>query len=67
MTETTFGKRLRELRCKSKLTQSALAEIGGFKPSAISHWELGRRTPSLANLTRLAKAMDVSVGDLVRE
>jgi transcriptional regulator with XRE-family HTH domain len=32
-----------------------------LKPSAVSHFETGRRSPSLGNLIRLADALDVSL------
>ena len=36
-----------------------------FQPSAISHFETGKRTPSLQNLQRLAEALGVDVDYLI--
>ncbi len=42
------------------MSQSELAERAGFQPSAVSHFETGRRAPSFDNLRRLADALGVS-------
>ena len=47
------------------LRQSELAERAGFQPSAVSHFETGRRAPSFDNLTRLADALGVSTDFLL--
>ena len=43
-----------------------LADKTGLKPSAISHFERGRRLPSLKNLVKLADALGVTLDELVR-
>ena len=57
----TFAEILREIRDKRGLTQSQLAAKAGLQPSAVSHFEAGRRAPSFANLRYLADALGVSV------
>jgi transcriptional regulator with XRE-family HTH domain len=53
------------------LKQADLAERTGLKQSAISHFECGRRLPSMKNLVRLADALECSAdlfyGDIVGE
>ena len=60
-----FSKRLRAARESKKLSQNELAEKAGFQPSAISHFETGNRSPSFANLKRLADALDITVDYLL--
>jgi len=64
MTEV-FGERLRKTREDKGLSQSELAEKTGLQPSAISHFESARRSPSFDNLKRLADALSVSVDSLL--
>ena len=56
----SFPKRLRELREWRDLSQGGLAKLADIPASAISHFETGRRTPSLRSLTRLSRALDVT-------
>ncbi|MBI3098417.1 MAG: helix-turn-helix transcriptional regulator [Planctomycetes bacterium] len=58
--QSGFSERLRRAREARGLSQTELAERTGLQPSAISHFESGRRAPSFDNLKRLANALDVS-------
>ncbi len=60
-----FGERLRRIREDKRLTQSDLAARTGFQPSAISHFESGRRSPSFDNLKKLADALAVTIDFLL--
>jgi transcriptional regulator with XRE-family HTH domain len=60
-----FGRRLCQIREFQGLIQSDLALKAGFQPSAISHFESGRRSPSLENLKRLADALSVTIDYLL--
>jgi transcriptional regulator with XRE-family HTH domain len=60
-----FAKILRQVRESKKLSQTELAEKAGFQPSAISHFETGRRSPSFDNLSRLADTLSVSIDYLL--
>ncbi len=60
-----FGDRLRKVRESKGLNQAMLAEKSGLQPSAISHFELGRRSPSSDNLKRLADALSVTIDYLL--
>lgn len=60
-----FAERLRAAREHRKLSQSELAEKTGLMPSAISHFETGRRSPSFANLKSLADALKVTTDYLI--
>lgn len=60
-TKTTFSKRLESARSSRGWSQSDLAERSGLQPSAVSHYENGRREPSLANLLQISDALSVSL------
>src|SRR4051812_24916707 len=62
---TVFADRLRTTREKKGLSQTDLAGKAGLQPSAVSHFETGRRAPSFDNLRRLADALDVSIDYLM--
>jgi len=55
----TFGEKLRELRESKELSRQALAAASGVTFATIHGYELGRRSPSLANTLALAKALGV--------
>lgn len=61
-----FPDRLRYAREElRKYSQSELAERADLQPSAVSHFETGRRSPSFDNLRRLADALDVTTDYLL--
>jgi len=60
-----FAERLRAERERRQLTQTEVAKRCGLEPSAISHFETGRRSPSFANLKRLADALSVTIDYLL--
>jgi transcriptional regulator with XRE-family HTH domain len=59
------GQRLQELRRRRQLTQVALAKRVQVHPITIARWEGDARTPSMAALQRLAKALGVPVTALL--
>lgn len=60
-----FGKRLQELRKENNLSQSELSEKIGCSVSAISKYELGKRTPDIAFLDTVADFFNVPVDYLL--
>jgi transcriptional regulator with XRE-family HTH domain len=58
---------LRKERMAKGWSQDDLARIARFHPSAISHFEDGRRVPSLYNFTRLCAALNVNPDWLLPE
>ena len=60
-----FPARLREVRERSGLEQTELSVLSGIPATSISHFEAGRRKPSLVNLRNLADALKVSVDYLL--
>ena len=60
-----FGKRVKESRLAIDLTQAELAKRAGLQESWISHFEVGRRKPSIRNLLKLSDALNVSADYLL--
>jgi transcriptional regulator with XRE-family HTH domain len=63
--ERIFPERLQAARELRKLSQSELANKSGLQPSAISHFETGRRAPSFDNLKVLSSALGVTTDYLI--
>jgi transcriptional regulator with XRE-family HTH domain len=62
----SFGKKLQKLRTDRNLSQEKLAEIAGFDRTYISLLERGVRNPSLVNIVRLAKALNIAPDKLLK-
>ena len=62
-----FGKQLQQLRTRRGLTQEQLAVTAGLSRAFLARLELGQHDPSLSTLVRLAKALRVSVTELLGE
>ena len=60
-----FSERLSTARDQRGLSQQDLAEASHLQATAISHYETGSRSPSIANLHALADALEVSVDYLL--
>lgn len=61
-----FGKKLREVRLKKNKSQGDVAKILGVHRSYISGLERGKRNPSLLTVHKVAKALGVSVNELLK-
>lgn len=59
-TDSVLANQLTAARARQGLSQVALAAKAGLPPSAISHFESGRRSPSVETLCKLAEALAVS-------
>ncbi len=56
---------LRRLRQAKGLSQEAFADEAGLHRTYISDLERGARNPTIAVVDRIAKALGVSIGELV--
>ena len=56
-----FGKRLKELRKESKMTQTELAKVLGITKGTISTWETGSRTPPFEQMIAICDLYSVSL------
>lgn len=57
--------RLKEYRKLMKLSQAELAKKLGKAQTVVSSWEIGTGVPSANQLPAIAKALNVSVDDLI--
>lgn len=62
-----FGSTLRRLRREKGLSQERLAELTGLSTNFIGEMERGLKAPGLVVIVRLARALDVSVKDLLAD
>ena len=56
-----IGKKIKALRKTKHLTQDELAEKLNMKRATISNWEIGRRTPHLTELQKIAEFLGVDL------
>lgn len=61
-----FGERIRGLREERGLSQEGLAFKAGLDRTYVGGIERGERNLSLLNIGKLAKALDVSLAELLR-
>jgi transcriptional regulator with XRE-family HTH domain len=62
-----FGWNLRIARRRAGLRQHELAERMGNDQSGISAWESGKHLPRISTVVRLAEALEIEPGELLRE
>ncbi len=62
-----FGRAVRKRRRELDLSQEELAERAGLHRNYVSDIERGDRNPSLENIQKLAKALDIKVSALFIE
>jgi transcriptional regulator with XRE-family HTH domain len=60
-----FSDQLRLLRKARAWTQDELGREAELHPTAIAHYEAGRRKPSMKNLLALASAFGISTDELL--
>ena len=60
-----LGKKIKELRIKSKFTQSELADLLGVTKSSVASYENDSRQPSLLVLIKIAQIFNVSTDYLL--
>ena len=60
-----FGIIFKELRLSSNKNQKEMADILNVSPSAVSHWEAGRKIPEVPMLITIAKFFEVSTDYLL--
>jgi XRE family transcriptional regulator, regulator of sulfur utilization len=62
-----FGGTLRRLRQEKALSQERLGELTGLSTNFIGEMERGLKAPGLVVIVRLARALDVSVQELLAD
>jgi transcriptional regulator with XRE-family HTH domain len=63
---SALARRIKRLREDQGLTQAALAKRAGVTLGYIGKLEIGHYDPQLSTLKKLAKALKVTVADLVK-
>lgn len=63
--KTLFGKRISQLRRKTGLSQSELAEKLGITSQAVSKWECGSALPDVELLLELSRLYGVSINEML--
>ena len=59
------GATIKKLREKKGITQAQLADLIGVSSQAVSKWETGKGLPDIALIEPLAKALSVSITELM--
>lgn len=59
-----FGAKIRELRKKQEISQEKLAELVKIDYSYLNEIEAGKRNPSLKVVSKLSRALKVSLPEL---
>jgi quercetin dioxygenase-like cupin family protein len=65
-TDTHVGPELKRLRTRAGMSLRTLASRAGFSASFLSLLEKGHVSPSIASLERIARALDVTIVDLLQ-
>lgn len=61
-----LGKNLKRIRTKKGISQGDMVRILNMPKSFVSSIENGKTNPTLATITKIAKAIGVSVGELMK-
>lgn len=56
-----IGNKIRFYRHSAGITQEELGERLGISKQNINRWELGKSSPTIENLSKIAKALDVNL------
>jgi transcriptional regulator with XRE-family HTH domain len=61
-----LGKNLKRIRTGKGISQGDIVKTSGIDKAMISNIENGKTNPTLATIAKLAKAIGVSVGELMK-
>lgn len=61
-----LGKNLKRIRTQKGISQGDIVRSLGMDRAFVSNIENGKTNPTLATITKLAKALGVSVGELMK-
>jgi transcriptional regulator with XRE-family HTH domain len=61
-----LGRNLKRIRTKKGITQGDIVRAFGMPKSFVSSIENGKTNPTLSTIAKLAKAIGVSVGELIK-
>lgn len=63
----TIGENIKRVRKEKRMTQKDLGEIIGISNTYLSDIEIGRTNPSIKTLKRIAKGLEVSYVELLKD
>lgn len=66
MITTEIGKRIRELRVQTGLSQEKFAQKIGMDRTYFASVELGKRNISIVNIEKIANGLEVSLSELFK-
>ena len=66
MITTEIGKRIRELRVQTGLSQEKFAQKIGMDRTYFASVELGKRNISIVNIEKIANGVEISLSELFR-
>lgn len=61
-----LGENLKRIRTAKNISQGEISRILGVDKSFVSNIENGKTNPTLATIAKIAKAVGVSVGELMK-
>lgn len=61
-----LGKNLKRIRTEKGISQGEIGRILGVDKGFVSNIENGKTNPTLATIAKIAKAIGVSVGELIK-
>lgn len=67
MENNKVGKKIFKLRIAANLTQVRLGDMTGIEPTAISHIECGRRNPNCNTVKKIAKALGITIDEMLND
>lgn len=62
-----LGEKIREIRLERGLSQEKLALLSGLHRTYVGAVERGERNVTLKNIEKLAKTLNVTIGDLFQD
>ena len=63
----TIGENIKRIRKEKHITQRALGDIVGVSNTYLSDMEVGRTNPSIKTLKKIAKGLEVSYVELLKD
>ncbi len=60
-----FGKRIKIERIKQEISQEKLAELSGLHRTTLGSIENGKTSPTLDSIARIAKALNLTLSELL--
>ena len=60
-----FAEKIKDLRKLNKLSQEQLAEKSNLSPTYVGNIERAEQNPTLTTLEKIAKAFNITVGELI--